>query len=179
MRLTNLLAAAGAAILLPGCAPDAPDAEEIRAQGAKLTKQEPGLYRSTTSLLAYAIPNATPQEAAAARERMETTQPETTEICLTAEEAERGFDPLIESLQDGECAASRFVANDSELSAQFSCKGTGGVVSEMGLSGTSAKDRAHLVVEVEQRGDAVPGGLAQMTIDISMERVGECTTGQG
>lgn len=177
--MTRTIAALAAAGLLAACGGDAPDEETIREQSAKLTKQEPGLYRTTTSLLAYAVPNASPQDAAMARERMASTQPETQEICLTAEEAAKGFDPFIESLKEGQCETRRFVANESELSAQITCQGTGGIMSDMDLSGTSAPDRANLVVEVEQRGDAVPGGLAQMTLDISMQRVGDCPAGAG
>lgn len=164
----------GMPCVLAACGADAPDESSIREQSEKLVKQEPGLYRTTTALLAYAVPNASPQDAEMARERMEATQPETSEICLTPEEAARGFDPLIASLQQGDCETRRFVANESELSAQFTCQGTGGVVSDMDLSGTSAPDRANLVVEVEQRGDGLPGGLVQMTLDITMQRIGDC-----
>lgn len=177
--MTRTIAALALAAVLAACGTEPPDEDTIREQSARLTKQEPGLYRTTTTLLAYAVPNASPQDATMARERMASTQPEKQEICLTEKEAAKGFDPFIESLKQGKCDTRRFVANQNELSAQITCEGTGGIVSDMDLSATSAPDRANLVVEVEQRGDAVPGGLAQMTLDISLQRVGDCPARAG
>lgn len=159
---------------LAGCAPDPPDEQEILASAAGLPRPQPGLYRTTTRLTAYDLPLASPQEAAAMRERFATLEPATAETCLTAAQADEGWVTLVRSLGEGACRVDRFSADGAAMEATVSCEAPGGGTSRMAMTGTAGATSSTMEIRIVQQGAAIPGGEQTIAMAIASQRVGEC-----
>jgi hypothetical protein len=159
---------------LAGCAPDPPDEQDILASAASLPRPQPGLYRSTTRLIAYDLPLASPQEAAAMRERFAALEPTTAETCLTPEQAAEGWVTLVRSLGEGACQVDSFSADGEGMQASVSCTAPGGGTSRMAMTGTAATTSSTMDIRIVQQGPAIPGGEQTIAMAIANERVGEC-----
>lgn len=177
MLLTARLAVIPSVLLLAalaGCAPDPPDEQDILANAASLPRPQPGLYRSTTQLTAYDLPLASPQEAAAMRERFATLEPATAETCLTPEQAEEGWVTLVRSLGEGACQVERFAADGEGMQASVSCTAPGGGTSRMAMTGTAGTTSSTMEIRIVQQGPAIPGGEQTISMAIASQRVGDC-----
>ncbi|MXO71238.1 DUF3617 family protein [Alteraurantiacibacter buctensis] len=159
---------------LAGCAPDPPDEQEILASAASLPKPQPGLYRSTTRLTAYDLPLASPQEAAAMRERFATLEPAVATSCLTPRQAEEGWVTLVRSLGEGTCQVERFTADGEGMQASVACQAPGGGTSRMAMTGTAGTTSSTMEIRIVQQGEAIPGGEQTISMAIASQRVGDC-----
>lgn len=160
---------------LAGCGEAGPvTAEQVLERSASLTRPEPGLYRTTTSLSDFAMPGVSPQEAERMRLRFGFVEPQVVEGCLDAEDAAQGFLPMVEAMQDGSCTFSRFDADATWLNAEMDCEGVGGTTSQVVLLGEAGTDASRLETQVVQQGGGIPGGEQSFTLVIETERLGEC-----
>jgi hypothetical protein len=159
---------------LVACQDTGPDARQVMAEGDKLTRPLPGLYRSTTSLTAFELPGADPQTADVMRDRFAQVLPQQREFCLTPQAAARGFADVIRQSQQGDCTVERFVANKTRLSAQMSCRGSSRLQSRVSIEGTGEPARSHIELEIVQSGPSVPGGSETIAMTVDNVRLGEC-----
>lgn len=159
---------------LAGCAPDPPDGQDILASAANLPKPQPGLYRSTTRLTAYDLPRASPQEAAAMRQRFALLEPATAESCLTPQLAEDGWVAVVRSLGEGTCEVERFAADGAGMQATVACAAPGGGTSRLVMTGTASTSSSSMDIGIVQQGPAIPGGEQVISMAITSQRVGDC-----
>jgi hypothetical protein len=161
-------------LLLVSCQPKGPDDKTVLAEGNKLAKPLPGLYRSTTSLVSFELPGADPQTADMIRDRFAQVLPQRREYCLTPEAAARGFQDMVRQSQQGDCRIDSFVADKSRLSARMSCRLAARLTSTVSVTGTGRPDSSHIDLEIVQTGPSVPGGSETMVMKVDNQRVGDC-----
>lgn len=166
--------AAIVAVLAGACDAPPPSGEDVLASSEELPRPRPGRYLTVTTLTAYELPGATPQVLDRMRERMRRVQPARRESCLSEKEAQAGFEPLLLAMRDGDCRFDRFEAEGTRMSGTMTCKSPTGVRSRIELAGTAEAERSSLRLEVEQRGAAIPGGVAQIGLNIDNRRLGDC-----
>ena len=164
------------ALFLSACSSEQPDLDdaEILGRAERLTPPEPGQYRTTTALTAFELPGATAQEAERMRANFGFVEPQETQRCLTRAEAVRGFLPLVEAMQQGNCTFSRFNTSERRLDAAMRCEAVEGMRSEVTLLGEAGRQSSRLETSVVQRGDNLPGGELRFTMVVETQRLGDC-----
>jgi hypothetical protein len=161
-------------LFLAACQNKRPDDEAVLAEANKLTKPLPGLYRSTTSLVSFDLPGADPRTADMIRDRFAQVLPQHREFCLTPRAAARGFEDMVRQSQQGDCRIESFVADNSHLSAQMSCRLAAKLNSTVSVDGTGGPDSSHIDLRIVQTGPSVPGGTQTMAMKVDNVRVGDC-----
>ncbi|MFB0610852.1 DUF3617 domain-containing protein [Aurantiacibacter poecillastricola] len=167
-------------IALSACADEAQplSKETIAERAARLTAPQPGLYRTTSELVNFELPNAPPPEAERMRHRFGFVEPQVAEACLTAEEAARGFLPLLDAMQDGTCQFIRFDTGETSLDALMQCESANGTISQAEMTGETSTSASSLETRIEQRGEGLPGGEMRFTLLVETMRLGSCA-GEG
>ena len=177
--MSRLIAAAILpAAFLAGCS-DGPDEQQVLAEADRLARPLPGLYRSTTVFENYELPASSALEAETIRERMTGLSPQVREFCMTPKEAEGGFREMLSSMQEGDCAFESFSSQDGRLDARMRCNGETGIASLVTMAGEADPIRSTMRLEIEQSGNAVPGGTSRMVLTVESRRIGDCPAGTG
>lgn len=162
-----------------GSEPDAPPSADAVAEAAdNLIKPTPGLYRSTASVTEFEVPGLPPQQAAQMKEMMGSAAAQSSESCLTAEQAEEGFKSMAKQLSEGQqgvkCEFDKFDAAGSKLDADLTCSGTGGVKVNMEMDGDIEAEKSTMSMKMTQKNAAIPGGEVRMVMEVKSERIGDC-----
>ncbi len=168
-------------LVLAGCGdePGEPKtADEVVAEAENLIKPRPGLYRSTMRLTEIDVPGLPAGQAEQMRAMMGGSEGQTSETCLTQEQADQGFRDFARQIGEGgqgaQCEFSQFDAAGSRLDAALKCTGPGGVAVDMTMGGTVEKERSALTMTMSQENPALPGGEMQMSMSVSSQRIGDC-----
>jgi hypothetical protein len=156
-----------------GSAP-APDEDDILTRAAEMERPQPGLYRSTSTLTSFDLPEAGAQEADHMRNALGLLEPQEETVCLTAQEADDGFLPLLRDIQQGACTVEQFDAGSARMRAQLACPGQGGSASTVTMTGTGSQTSSRMELLVEQTGPAIPGGRLTMQFVVVNQRIGDC-----
>ncbi len=179
IRITTIIAAAGAVLLAAGCSDSgAADADgdgtislneaAKRAEGQGY-KPVPGLYRTTVTMTGMEFPGM-PRDMAGHGAGLNTT----VEDCLTQEEVDKGYEELLKQGQDGDCSYERFDIAGGKLDAVMVCRAQGGAT-RMEMQGTTTPTSAEFDATM---GIDVQGvGKGTMRFNAKHERIGECPAG--
>ena len=91
--------------------------------------------------------------------------------CITAEDAERGYQQMLRQSQKGACEFERFSAEGGRLDAAMTCQGDGaqGTMTMAGTATSTASD-----VTMNMQSDIPQLGDMAMTMRVRSERVGDC-----
>ena len=174
MKALSLTALAAAA-LLAGCSGEKTDADGdgkvSMAEAAKKgevegIKPEPGLYKTTVTMTGLEIPGMPPE-----MKNHGAGLVNTSEDCLTAEEADKGFEAMAKQGQNGDCAYENFDYKDGKIDAVLVCKAEGRAM-RTSLSGTTSTTGSELTATTAMEFDGA--GKGTMTATIKTERVGDC-----
>ncbi|WP_209348170.1 DUF3617 domain-containing protein [Pontixanthobacter sp. CEM42] len=148
--------------------------EEVAAAIEELEKPEPGLYRTVTEVVDVSITGLPEAQQAMAEQQAQRT--DTSERCLTQEEAENGFQDMVRGLgqadQSSQCEFSKFDVSGSDLDANMKCSGPMGSGAEVAMSGTVQSDQTDLEMDMKISGG--PIGEMNMKMNIKSERIGDC-----
>lgn len=174
------LPALASAALLAGCGEEKPlTSEQVLTEARSLEKPIPGLYATTTKLVAFEVPGLSPEQADRIRQQMTGLTSEPQPQCLTREQAERGFEDMLREIGEGineqQCAFTAFDADGSRVSASLSCSGAAGVRAEAKFAGTSKADAFDLTMDLEAANAMIPGGSMTMRFNVKAQRIGDCT----
>lgn len=169
-----------AASVLTGCGEEKPlTSEQVLAEARALDKPQPGLYATTTRLVAFEVPGLPPEQADRIRQQMTGLTSEPQPQCLTRQQAERGFEDMLRQIGEGineqQCAFTAFDTDGSRLSASLSCSGAAGVRAEAKFAGTSEADGFDLAMDLEAKNALIPGGSMTMRFTVKADRIGDCT----
>lgn len=180
--MRTVLVAALCTFALAGCgSPDA-DAdgdgeitmEEAAAKTEELVKPQPGQWRVTAELVELDMPGA-PAEVQEMMRGMMDQGAQTTEYCLTPEEAERGFEEMLKEGQAQEnCTFEKFEADGGDIDAVMLCEGSGQgqPTARMAITGTGSETSSSMNMTMEASG---PNGQAMnMVMKSTQERIGDC-----
>ena len=165
---------------LAACGDDsALTSDEVLERAGTLEKPQPGLYATTTELVDFEVPGLAPQQADRFREQMEGMSSEQQPRCLTAAQAERGFEDMLKSIGEDangmSCAFDRFDVDAPNLSADLGCDGPMGAGAQIGFAGTTDAQGFDLAMDMEASAPVIPGGTMQMRFKVTSQRIGECS----
>ena len=153
---------------------DPPDEQEILSSAASLPQPQPGLYRSTTTVVRYDLPDASPQEADRMRALMGNMMPSAREFCMSAEDAADGWAAMIQQAEEGSCSFDRFDVEGNRLGATMACAGVGGITSRIDVLGTASATSSSMNLVITQNGEDIPGGEQVIEMQVASERLGDC-----
>ena len=143
--------------------------ERAKAAGADI-KPEPGLYRSSVEIQEVSIPGAPAQMRDMMRSAMAT---QSDEYCLTAEDADKGFEEMARQSQDNmDCTFERFDVDGGDIDARMTCspQGQGTMTVEVTGTGTSTSSEMNMAMTGEMP------GMGEMSVKMrtTNERIGDC-----
>lgn len=175
-----LLAAAVSALSLSACG-SADDSgtdasgnlssEEVADRASEAIRLEPGQYRATGELVSIDIPGAPAQVLEMMKQSM-SGQNTTSEYCLTAEEAAKGYEEMARNSGQGECSFSRFDVDGGDIDAEMTCKSAGGEDARMTLAGTGTSTSSDMTMTMEM---TIPEmGKGTMVMRAQHQRIGDC-----
>ena len=148
--------------------------DKVLAEASEMVKPKAGLYKSQAVLEEFDAPGLAPQDAARLRERFEGLQAEPSEVCLSQEEAEEGFEKFVEQVQLGNCAVERFETSQEFINASMLCSSPGGISSRIGVQGRGAAEESRITLNIEQSVPQFSDQPITFTLQIENERIGEC-----
>ncbi len=144
--------------------------EEMAAAVEKADiKPEAGQYRATSELVSIDIPGAPAGIADMMKANMKA---QTSEYCLTQEEADKGFEEMAKESQDGDCSVDSFDVNGGDIDAKMSCSAGGQGKMSITMDGSGTSTTMDMTVTME---GTVPSiGDAKMVLRSKSERIGDC-----
>jgi hypothetical protein len=169
------LSAASVAVFLSACSGgDAGDAasdgkvsaSEAAEAAANMPKPEPGLYRTTITMIGIDVPGMG-QNMAGHGGGMTTTS----EYCLTEQDVAEGYQEMMKRGQDGSCTYERFNAGDGRLDAVMLCKTESGDA-RMEMTGTATATGSEFDAKMAMDLDGMGNGT--MRFKAKHERIGDC-----
>jgi len=174
-------AALSSALVLSACGGGTTDADtdgDGEVSGAEMEaamesvsgqiKPNPGKYRATMELIEVDMPGAPAQ----VQEMMGSMMNQTSEFCLTPEQAEAGFEESLSEGQQEGCKVSKFQHSGSNVDMAMSCEGSDMGNIEMTMTGEVAPERSDM--QMTMNGN-VPGmGDMSMKMNFAQERIGDC-----
>lgn len=141
-------------------------------KSSDMVKPEPGKYRNTVEMVNLEIPGA-PKEVQDMMKQVLSAGPQTNEYCLTAEEAEKGFEEMAKQAQnEDECSVERFDAAGGKIDAVMNCKAGREGTARMTLSGVGTKTSSAMTMTIDAK--APDGKTMKMTMKSNQERIGDC-----
>ena len=168
-----------AALVLAGCdrADKGPKSlDEAKAEARQLDRPEPGQYEQTTKFTKFEVPGA-PKEMVEQLKGMIQGQGQTAKYCLTKEDSEKGFEGMFKKVGQGECKYDRFDATSSTIDAIMVCDTGDGGSARLAMNGTVSKTGSAVKVNVQQKNDKTPMGNADISMEVSSKRLGDCPGG--
>ena len=133
-------------------------------------RPQPGLYRSTTEITEFDIPNAPAQVKEMMRNSAVSKQ--ATEYCLTLAEVEKGFEESLRKSQQGDCDYRRFNVSGGTIEAAMTCRQDGRTV-DLTLSGKGTRTSSDMAMTMNT--DMGPMGKGTIRARTKTERIGDCT----
>jgi hypothetical protein len=176
--LTALVAGVAAAAMLAGCSgsgnADADtdgDGRVSIAEAAKKAdtegmKPQPGRYKTTITMTGIDIPGMPPEMQDHGAGLVTTA-----EDCLTAQEADKGFEEMVKQGQNGQCDYEEFALAAGKLDAVLVCKAEGRAT-RTSIAGTIKSTGADLTATTAMEFDGA--GKGTMSATIKQERIGDC-----
>jgi hypothetical protein len=122
---------------------------------------------------------ASPQDADRLESEMKSIEAQERTLCLTQQDADKGFEDVLHQLQNGDCKAGKFVVDGEKLNASLECTTPQGVTSKIVMEGTGRPESSHMRLTIEQEARAVPGRKTKMVLEIDNFREGDCTPPSG
>jgi len=177
----NFLLAATALLALAAC--DSADKgpktlDQAKAEAKQMERPEPGQYSQTTKFTKFDVPGAPPAMAEQIKGMMQ-DKGETTTYCLSKADSEKGFEEMFKKVGEGECKYERFDATSSSIDAVLVCETGPGGSARLAMNGTVSKTGSDVKVDVQQKNDKSPMGNANLAMEVSSKRIGDCPAAGG
>lgn len=150
--------------------------DQAKAEAQQMERPEPGQYSQTTKFTKFDVPGAPPAMAEQIKGMMQ-DKGETTTYCLSKEDSEKGFEEMFKKVGEGECKYERFDASASTIDAVLVCDTGQGSNARLAMSGTVSKTGSNVKVDVEQKNSKTPMGNANLAMEVSSKRIGDCPAG--
>lgn len=142
-------------------------------QGVAEDELQPGNWEINVGMTDIEVPGATAEQAAMFKDALGSTMSQ--EQCVS--EGENKFDPETMSeafKQGGDCTIDNFDLDGGVIDGKMSCKMPGDITNEMAITGSINSEAFSMSVATELAQEALPEGKAQVTIEVSGKRIGDC-----
>lgn len=147
--------------------------EQAQQEAAKLDRPAPGQYAQTMTISRFELPDAPPEMAQQMKAML--GQDQKTEFCLTAEEAEKGFQDMFQEVgKDGECKYERFDVSGGRLDAVLQCQSEAEGKGTIKLTGNVTSQGSQVEVEMDMTSPASPMGRTLIGMKMETRRIGDC-----
>lgn len=153
-------------------APDGMSEDQIAAEIGKAVRPKPGQYTSSAKLIALDLPGVPEAQAEQMKQMMGSTIEQTNSRCLTAEEAEKGFEELAQAAQEG-CKMESFKVDGAKFAGRMSCDNPD-ASGTIDMSGTGTETSSDMTMKMNMTSPGLPGGKMAMTMQVKSERTGDC-----
>lgn len=180
MRYTAILLA-GTVLGLTACgqaevADDAAQSEPTEAAEESPPNPQPGAYSLSGELVEFEAPGAPPEEVEMARDFMSFMFEMPGTMCLTEEEAERGYRRFVEEMEedDGSCKMTDYTTTSDSFSATVACNRENGESATMSYAGTVGDSSMNMTMTVDGTDPEI--GKMRMVVRMNSERTGDCET---
>lgn len=140
----------------------------LEASGA--VKPQAGQYNASVELLEFEAPGAPPQ----ALDMMRGMIARDFEYCLTQEQADKGFEEMARSSQDGDCSFEKFDVDGGDFDAVMICSNRGDGSIRMAMEGTGTETSSDMTMTMT--GDIGGMGEGRMVMRTKHERIGDCAS---
>lgn len=179
--MTRYLLISCGALALASCGSEPagpPSVEQVTKAAESLVKPTPGLYRSTANVTEFEVPGLPPEQAKQMKDMIGSSASQSSESCLTKEQADEGFKSMAKQLGEGtqgvKCEFAKFDADGSKLDADLTCSGPGGVAVNMEMDGDIQPTTSTITMKMSQKSAQIPGGEVRMAMEVKSERIGDC-----
>lgn len=164
-------------LLLAACgqepAETTPD-QAASAAAANAPRPEPGKYQVTMKVNNIAFPGMTGPMAEQAKTMFGGTG-QTSEFCLTPDDAKKGQEEFYKRTAEGDCKYEKFSATGGTIDAIMVCQTGKGMTARTEMKGTFSPVRSDLTLKTHSQVPGAPGGGMSMDARIVSERIGDCT----
>ena len=147
--------------------------EEAAAKAESMVQPQPGKYRATSELVSLEVPDA-PKEVQDMMRKMMDRGPQTSEYCLSKEDASKGFQEMVRQSQASgtDCSFEKFDGEGTEIDAIMVCKNPGEGTARMTMQGTGGETSSDMTITMDAQG---PNGKSmKMVMKNTQKRVGDC-----
>ena len=97
------------------------------------------------------------------------------EQCVSATQAKAGAESMTKAFeQGGDCTVGEFTTEGGVVKGSMTCSMPDGSRSEMEIAGNIAPDNFTMTMKTELAQEMLPGGKANVTMEVTGERLGEC-----
>lgn len=186
MRWT-MVAAAGLCALIGGCSGggDATKGAQAEATGSSNSSgngggsitMQPGQYETRVQVAKFDIPGLPEAQVQAMRQAMAGAAGQASRHCLTPEQAARGPAAMAEqAARSGQCTVDRYDVNGGTIAGHISCSTPQGRLAQT-MTGTMSRTGTQMKIEQEISAASFPQGKAQVELQVSSTRVGDCPAG--
>lgn len=146
--------------------------EAAKKADAEMIRPEPGRYRADAELVELDMPGAPEQIRDLIRQQMAAGN-QTSEFCLTAEDAEKGFEEMArESQQNDDCSFEKFDVDGGDIDAVMVCEIPGQGKARIEVAGTGTSTSSEMTMKMDASGPA--GQKMVVTTRTKQERIGDC-----
>ena len=147
--------------------------EQAKAEAAQMERPEPGQYKQTTKITKFEVPGAPKEMVAQIRAMMEGQGGNLT-YCLSKADTDKGFEEMFRKGAQGDCKYERFDASENTIDAIMACDSGDGGTARMTMNGTVSSTGSQVNVQVAQKNAKSPMGNADIAMELTTTRVGEC-----
>jgi Protein of unknown function (DUF3617) len=136
----------------------------------------PGNWKTTMKVTSFEVPGAPPEMQAQIKERMAMMmgQGQSTESCMTAEQAKAGVRDFSKKSQQGDCTLDPYTQGGGKMSGTLKCKGGQFGADGMKMEGTYSDSKVDMAMAADINQPALPGGKATIKMSVVSERTGDC-----
>lgn len=148
--------------------------EQAAAAMKDAVKMKPGKWQTTMQITKFEMPGAPPETANAMKGMM--GQAQTSESCLTKEEADKDPTEFIKKGQAGaDCTFEHFDVSGGKLDGKMVCKKGGQGQMEATMKGILGAESMTMAMDTHVTDPNMPGGKVEMGMTMTSKRIGECT----
>lgn len=177
---TTIISVICASALVAGCGSNGGSEEKggtSAASGGAAVTMQAGQYETRVQVTKFEVPGLPEAQAQAMRQAMSQAAGQTVRHCLTPEQAARGPAAMAEqAAAGGQCTVDRYDVNGAEISGHITCNTPQGRLVQT-MTGTVSGTGSEMKVEQEISASSFPQGKAEVELQISSNRTGECAAG--
>lgn len=148
--------------------------EEVAAKAKTALKIEPGLWKSSTEILAVDMPGVKDKAMAEQiAKSMKSAKATDFSHCVTPAEADKPSSEMFAGKATGQCKYENFEMANGRIDATMSCTPTGGTM-KMAMNGTYSPTGYDIMMNMTTTNAQMPGGGMSMKAHTKGARTGVC-----
>ena len=150
-------------------------AEDAAEAASEVARPTPGQYKSTIELIDFQVPGMPQQQVDMVKGMMTGAMAEGNEFCLTREEADKGWQTMVDEMAEAKCTYQKFETSGNSIDVEATCMGENNQAGTLKLTGTTGATSSSMTMEMEQAVADLPGeGKVRMKMKVDSLRTGDC-----